>query len=139
MDLPNVTMNFSGSMYSSIYDKFNLTCELNQYALAQNTNRLPIICLYLSLAIVVLLGFFWIVLPWLTKWKYYELAKESIPGMAFVLSIWLPLILMYFTLKFTEKSFKVLESWLVVFAVMIILSTVWFYRWRILAWFQSLK
>ena len=114
-------------------------CELNQYALIEATNKLPIVCLYLSLAIFFILGFNWIVLPFLHKWKYYDDLKEALPGMAFALSIWLPLILMYFTMDLNAKSFKTLEMWLTIFAGLLVLSVAIYYRKKIIDFIKGIN
>ena len=131
--------NFSSSMYSSINDEFNRTCVLNQYALIETAKKLPIIALYLSIAIVVILGVNWIVLPFFNGWKHYDLWREALPGMAFAVSIWLPLILMYFTLDLNELGFKNLENVLLGICIVVVISVAIYYRRRIISWFQSVK
>lgn len=114
-------------------------CELNQYAMLEATNKLPIVCLYLSLAIFIILGFNWLIVPFLYKWKYYEDLKEGLPGMAFAVSIWLPLILMYFTLNLTEKGFKYIEDGLIFFVLIVIATQIYYHRRRIQTWIRLLQ
>lgn len=134
----NITLNGS-SMYDSV-TQFQQTCELNQYALIENTARLPIVCLWLAVTICSVLAIWWIILPFLeNKWKHYELAREALPGIAFVCSIWLVLILMYFTLELTEQGFKDLELWLTIFATLLVLFSLWWNRKTIVNFIKKLR
>ena len=124
---------------TEINNQINQTCVLNQYALVEATNKLPKIALWLSLVIFLILAINYIVLPFLTKWKYYELAKEALPGCAFAVSIWLPLILMYFTLDLTEVGFKKLETILLIVTIAIAVFSIYWNRRIIIDKIKSLK
>ena len=137
MNLTNLT--FDATMTQSLYDEFNRTCVLNQYALIETTNKLPKLALWLSIAIFIVLALYYIILPFLSKWKHYEVARESLPGIAFAMSIWLPLILMYFTLDLNESGFKTLENWLLGGVIILVAGTLYFYRRRIKEWILELK
>lgn len=117
--------------------EFNNTCVLNQYAMLDATQKLPSIAFWLSLGVVALLAFNWIVLPFLYKWKYYETLKEATPGMAFALSIWVPLILMYFTLDLTEQGFKELEAILLIVAALYFITVMIYNRGHIRDWIKA--
>jgi signal transduction histidine kinase len=112
----------------------NHTCVLNQYAMVEATARLPIICLWLSIAIFLILLTYYIVLPFFKSWKHYDLWKEALPGFAFALSIWLPLILMYFTLDFSKVNIKAIEKYLLWFSIVLVISVAIYYRRRIKEW-----
>lgn len=130
-------MNFTPITY--INTSTPNVCELDQYALLEQTKQLPIIVLWLSIAIFLILGFYWIVLPFLYKSEHHSMLKEALPGMAFALSIWMPLILMYFTLGLTTDGIKRLEFILTIISVVLMLGTIYYYRRRIITWFKSLQ
>jgi hypothetical protein len=123
----------------NISTDYNKVCVANQYAMLEATNKLPIICLWLSIAVFTILGFYWIILPFLDKWKYYETLKEILPGFAFAISIWLPLILMYFTIKTDEAGFKSIEGWLTFGAILLIVAVVYNRRKQIKELFHRLR
>jgi hypothetical protein len=78
-------------------------------------------------------------MPFFKEWKYYEDINDALPGMAFAISIWLPLILMYFTLDLTTSSFKNLERILLVITIIIVLISLWFNRERFFKWKKDLE
>jgi hypothetical protein len=134
-----IPINFSNYTNGQVMGTFNQTCILNQYEMLKNTTQLPQIALWLSLLVFIILGINYIILPFLKSFKHYELLKEALPGMAFAVSIWIPLILMYFTLNLNEQGIKTLEGWLKVAVGILILFTIYFYRKKIIGWFKSIQ
>ena len=127
---------FNQSIVDAAYS-FNQTCITNQYAVIEATKKLPIIALWLSIAIFILLAFIWLVLPFIRTKINEEQWKDTLIGITFVTSIWLPLILMYFTLDFNEIQLKKLETILFIGAAILALITIYWNRRNIKKWLQT--
>jgi hypothetical protein len=113
---------------------------LNQYQLIENTQRLPKIAFWLSVAVFVFLFInYWQVLSFLNKWKYYPQIENAFAGFAFATSIWIPLILFYFTFSLNEATTKVIEQYVVYLLIAVIILGLLLNSKRIINWFKGLK
>ena len=107
----------------------NTTCELNQFKLIEGTAKLPKLCFYLSLAVLLTLFIHYTIIPWFKDWKHYDYISDALPGFAFAMSIYLVIILFLFTFQLSDVEIARLSKLLLwIFIPLIIIRLAWMFK-----------
>ncbi len=113
-DLGGYMINLSNNIYNFTQPigLMNDTCLLNQYALIEQTNKLPQKLFYLSLIVMIALLIQIYIIPLLFKWKYYHYIESAGVGLAIPFSVFLSLGLWYFTFQLSTTQIKTIEHYM---------------------------
>ena len=105
----------------------NDVCMINQYAVINSTAQLPILAFWFSVAIIAFLFIHWSIMPLFRKQDWFPYVQDTFLIFATISSIWVPLILMYFTFHLDSDAWNVIENNILygVLVVFVVIGIFW--------------